>query len=82
MASFELCSASRFEKTRDGETVGPSIHGNPSQVHWFICNSGNSTYNEKPYTEGLWYSNAPGFGRPARPPVLPRVTRDFPSCSA
>lgn len=40
---------SRSEKTRDEETetVGPSIHGNPCQVHWFICNSGNISYNEK-----------------------------------
>lgn len=29
------------------QTARPGIHGNPSQVHWFICNSGNSTYNEK-----------------------------------
>lgn len=28
-------------------TREPSIHGNPSQVQWFTCNSGNWRYNEK-----------------------------------
>lgn len=39
--------ARMIDRERERQTAGPGIHGNPSQVHWFICDSGNSTYDEK-----------------------------------
>lgn len=48
-ANRVLCVHDReSKKERETDRLwGPSIHGNPSQVLRFICNSGNSTYNEK-----------------------------------